>query len=145
MKKAEKYAQNKIDGYSKYESALRAGYTHSTARNPSSIEKTKIYQSFWLDLNREMDLQGITLTCLAEKLKNALEAKSSTFYRGKELIGTQPNYKVQLEAIKLCLKLKYKAEDLQFNKRKIVEVNAVKDVKKMTDNELNEYLTSLCN
>ncbi len=144
MNRATKYAENRIKGFSKYKSAIEAGYAPATAKNAYLIERTRAYQDFWLEIDRKMDSQGINPAYIVKKIKDALEATQSTFYRGREVVGQLPDCKTQLKAIELCLKIKFKAEEIQFNKRKIVETNTVEDIDEMTDEELSQLLTSFC-
>ena len=44
IKKAGDYITHRINGANKQDSAVKAGYAESTARNPTLIERTKAYQ-----------------------------------------------------------------------------------------------------
>jgi phage terminase small subunit len=144
MNRAMKYGRNQIKGYSKYQSALRAGYAPATARNAYLIERSQSYKNFLANLLSAMDEIGLNNAFVAQKMMDALEAKKSTFYRGKEIIGKQGDHMVHLKAVDLYFKILLEAHKLQENKRQIIEAKSVDEVDEMSTEQLNELLTSFC-
>lgn len=91
QKNVTEYIHNRLAGENKMESAIRAGYSESTARNPTLIESTKAYltvQTQILDKNNKnlYTIQEIVTEALQKEPKDLVMAETASRI-GKNLTG----------------------------------------------------------
>lgn len=107
------YKKYRLEGYSKYSSAIKAGYSKNTALTASNLEKL-INMRYWLEL------QGLTDSKLAEHAKEGLNANkviSANIIHGDADEKTNdfievPDWQSRHRYFETILKLQNKLKDL---------------------------------
>lgn len=102
--KQRRYIKGVVEGKSKYQAAIDAGYSPNTAKVPSlNIEKLSVKE----ELNKALERSGLTIQRITDKVSEGMEAKK-TFVIGKDGEGTfveTPDHAVQHKYVETAIKL----------------------------------------
>lgn len=106
------YKKYRLDGYSKYTSARKAGYTHNTAIQAKNIEKYIKDMDYWLER------RGLTDDKLAEHAEEGLTAnRVISAIKGTQATGQTcdfidiPDWQIRHKYLETILKLRKKLSD----------------------------------
>lgn len=141
-KKQKKYMKALVEGKSYKEAKEAAGYSPSASNK--QIESAASFQELAIDLNNKIEVKGGTNDILAEKLVQALSATKSTIFFGEEIDTTLVDHQTIMKAVEFILKIRATtAKEIPPEVETAKEVTN-DDIDEMSSDELNDYLTSLC-
>lgn len=97
------YKKYRLEGYSKYASAIKAGYSHNTAINAKKNIENR------LNFEQLLEIEGLTDTELAKHAKEGLTATKLQSVNFKTI--ERPDWKVRHSYFETILKLQNKLKD----------------------------------
>ena len=118
------YKKYRLEGYSKYTSARKAGYAHNTALQAKNIEKY-INMDYWLEN------EGLTDTALAKHAEKGLNATKQN----------DPDWSVRHKYFDTILKLRGKLKDVPIidkSKHTYLTKVTIQELQAKTEEELIE-------
>ncbi len=139
--KAQKYLEKRVEGKTKKDAALEAGYSKSTAENAKEkIESTQEFQDARGNLLESMDKAGITNDVIAQRLYLMLMQREQRMYNGKMIVEKEVDVSAANAALDKILRI------LGSFAPKKVEGRVVHDlsnIKALPERELDNVLSQM--
>ncbi len=88
----------RLQGHSKRQAMIKAGYSVKMAAQPSRIFGSPVIKSLLDSMQEEFDKLGINKAYLAGKFKEWMEAKQTVFTKTGKIVTEVPDYDTQLKA-----------------------------------------------
>lgn len=140
INKTSLYLIGLLQGKNKKTAALDAGYSMACANTPAAaIESTDQFKQAREAFMSEMVTQGITIGSITEALVEMLEKRESSLASGRAVVGTQ----IDAGSAKMAIDAISKLLGLNAPEKKLVVVADLRDVKELSEQELDEELRKL--
>lgn len=140
LNRASLYLIGLLQGKTKYQSALDAGYEKGSAVTPkSSIEGSQQFQNAKEAFALEMTRQGITIETITGALKEMMERRNSTFFYGKERKGEQ----IDATSAGMAIDRITRILGLNAPEKKTIVVADLRDVTELSEQELDDKLRTM--